>query len=347
MKILEAVREMPLRDAVGIFARYGILNADTLDEKRLKAARMALAKRFHSDTGSSTDEMSNINAAYDALKKGNTGGGYEDHTSPKPQPHYTKNPEDWRDLRNIENFFKQNAKPGAKKWGVENWDGHFFRQSFSVMATKEDFAEMAKKLQQWGAFFDIKTIFAVEVGTYEYLREAKQYLIWHDGKTYSAENAPIYDPDDYATFGSQTDYRFPDRFNAWIKSVTGNSDAKPTPVSSDWRVFGFNGQFFNDGAKFQGNDSLLMEAAKRAKAHFSGTGFDIAIWAQDRTLNPTKLRLIYFANHYYTPETTPSIDYEWGADEDDARPGAAKKFCDRAREILIREKKQKMRYSPH
>jgi len=70
MKLKELLNEAMSKDqAVATFARFGVRDALKYAAPQLKTLYLALAKKNHPDAGGSVERMTEINAAYDVLKK--------------------------------------------------------------------------------------------------------------------------------------------------------------------------------------------------------------------------------------------------------------------------------------
>ena len=200
---------MTLDVADTIFLKFGVPNASSLDQTKLRNYYIALVKKHHPDAGGNNDTMQYINAAYDVLKdspikKQTKNYGYGDAYQPhqKEYDDYDKSyntyqhqsnqrksasqnnrPTGWAQagwsggMPNSEHIYQENfndlnyckktaweisGKPPFDKdheYTFQNWDGNYFRGSFSVYATPEKLFEISKMLIKWDRFFKSVAVF--------------------------------------------------------------------------------------------------------------------------------------------------------------------------------------------
>ena len=168
--------------ATTIFAKYGIRNAAHLDKGQLRKYYMALVKRHHSDVGGNDEDMKWINAAYDVLKK----NAYDVLKSSTKSSEYDAGPNGWaqagwsggipftghisHETFGDLNFCKKTAweisgKPPFDKnheYTFRNWDGNFFRGSFSVYAVPEKLFDISKMMVEWDSWNHSAAVFVTQ-----------------------------------------------------------------------------------------------------------------------------------------------------------------------------------------
>jgi curved DNA-binding protein CbpA len=180
----EAVRgNLSRSEAIKIFSKAGVTDPGMLDGPALKSAWRKLAMDNHPDRGGEPAVIQDINAAYDVLKDTAGQGSGDEQRFWKPERPQKKPPvRNWGNLAWIEHYFAEETQgmEGVEKWTVENFDGYFFRLSFTIPGTKAMFPKMAEACRKWNisASYDCRAIF---VGNRELREQNKLLLIWLDG----------------------------------------------------------------------------------------------------------------------------------------------------------------------
>lgn len=172
---------LSLEDAVAIFNKYGVPNADALDADKLKSAWVGLSKKYHPDVSTHGKEaMQNINAAYDVLSS-ESGNKSTRHSSPTTHRTYSKPTTSTRPAWQTDpyamvssdepvkpdvNYYKKTAweisgKPTGKDdvYTFWNWDGYYFRGVFTVFTTPKHWYEVSNLLVEWDSSFRSKAVF--------------------------------------------------------------------------------------------------------------------------------------------------------------------------------------------
>lgn len=189
VKLLLMEEKMDINMANQIFASLGYPNASNMSKNELRNAWKELSAKHHPDKGGNVETMQNINAAYDFLK-----------TEPqKTMPSYNNFgvppwETDERAAFNVENpqrghigYYKKKAweisgKPASIKDNIYtfyNWDGYYFRNSFSVFTINDPnvWFEISNMLIEWDNFHRSVAVFVRQHEETDTL-----YLINHRGK---------------------------------------------------------------------------------------------------------------------------------------------------------------------
>ena len=195
--LLEA--KMTIQLANKIFADLGYKNASNMPKDELRTAWATLSTKYHPDKqGGNVEIMQDINSAYDVLKKAPASPIYSSIVPPWET--------DKRSAFSMENppvgdiqYYKKLAwelsgKPTPTddhKYTFSNWDGYYFRQSFTVYTTDnpEHWFEISKLLIEWDKFYRSVAVF-VNHTTYN---SNTLYLINHKGKKIIPPETYIHD----------------------------------------------------------------------------------------------------------------------------------------------------------
>lgn len=105
----------------------------------------------------------------------------------------------------------------------------------------------------------------------------------------------------YDTLSSDANYGSPSQSPA-----DPSNDADP----EKWMIYGFNGHFFNDGAKWTGGRDRFSAIIHAALAQFRGKDHVIALFVQNQTA-PGVLEMVYMNGRSFVSGDIPQIPYEW------------------------------------
>ena len=78
------LEKLNVPDAVNVFRRFGVENADQLSDEKLQGAYRKLAFKHHPDRGGNPQNMRDLNDAYNLLKTKQTGSSFDDWTHGTP-----------------------------------------------------------------------------------------------------------------------------------------------------------------------------------------------------------------------------------------------------------------------
>ena len=174
--------EMSQAEARQVFFINGV-DVSALDEKGLKSAYRKLMMTHHPDKGGDLDTAKQITAAYSALE-----GSSGPQATPRPsqaaqQPReasYTMDRPQFSHIDYVKWYFDQLSEGHpSQTWTVMNFDGHFFRNGFSIKGRADLFSKMASVLKQWDGHYECR---AVLVGTRSMLEKGTLLVINVDDK---------------------------------------------------------------------------------------------------------------------------------------------------------------------
>lgn len=233
--------EMSYQDAVEVFAQFGI-NVRNMDKDKIKQAHRRLIQKQHTDKGGSLETAQDLNAARDALIKGEQvpsgPRSYQRPTSsqtptwawaghaggmPPSSQIYREN---YRDLNYIKKRMWELSGKSKKEYTVQQFDGTFFRNIFTAFGSRKIFNEMAKAMKIWGESgnpYDTRAIFISE------RRGKKLYLVYLDGK-FLGDDPYVFTHDSF-NMNPANDQQFVrnlpgelDRVNQKLKTKAGRSE---------------------------------------------------------------------------------------------------------------------------
>lgn len=166
------------QDAVKVFAKFGI-DATKMSNIELTLRYKQLAKKMHPDRGGNTEDMQDINDAFDILKN-----HPEEDFAPTATSSDTPSKQDYTDIRYVKKKMAELAREsgGGREYTVWGFDGHFFRGCFTVMANETMFAEVGKAMAYWqsngGNPYKTKAVFVTNPNNHQEI-----ILIWLDGQS--------------------------------------------------------------------------------------------------------------------------------------------------------------------
>jgi hypothetical protein len=174
--------EMSQSEARQVFFMNGV-DTERMDKPALKSAYRKLMMKHHPDKGGDLDTAKQITAAYSALE-GSVGAQTADsHSQASPQPRsaaYSMDHPQFSHIDYVKWYFDQlSAGHPSQNWTVMNFDGHFFRNGFTIQGRADLFSKMASVLRQWDRHYDCR---AVMVGTRAMLEKGTLLVINVDGK---------------------------------------------------------------------------------------------------------------------------------------------------------------------
>lgn len=169
--LLEA--DMPIAKAYALFRSRGIDNIESISLEDATKAWKSVLKKIHTDvsTSSSTRDVQEWNDAFDSISKAKS----QKSTS---SPIVSLNKKDI-------NYYKEKAweisgKPAPTKENLYtfwNWDGMYFRGSFSVYTTPKHWFEVSELLVEWDNFYRSVAVFVSDKND-----PTLVYLVSHKGK---------------------------------------------------------------------------------------------------------------------------------------------------------------------
>jgi len=197
--------KMSREEAEQIFNKFGVKNVSSTPTDELTRIYKKLVKQHHPDIGGNTNDMKDINSAWDILKQSpeyvytnQTKSTYRQQQNTNQQNSKENNPWAWAghsggsdpntsfsDNEKNLNYVKKKAweisgKPEAiksNKYQFWNWDGNFFRGVFSVYAITNKLFEISQMMVNWDKCYKSKAVFFCKPN-----EKNKIYLINLDGK---------------------------------------------------------------------------------------------------------------------------------------------------------------------
>ncbi len=161
--------EMSEADARQVFFTNGV--DPHLSPDALKTAYRKLMMAHHPDRGGDLETAKSITSAYDTLKSlqrpfrsddGHTPSAAEPEAQPQGAGFSMDHPK-FSHIDYVKWYFEQlTAGQPSQAWSVMNFDGHFFRNSFTIRGNADLFPKMAEVMIQWDRHYDCA---AVMVGT--------------------------------------------------------------------------------------------------------------------------------------------------------------------------------------
>jgi hypothetical protein len=241
---LKEVREMPLDQAHAVFKKHGV-NTMGMSIDGIKGAHRKLMQKLHPDAGGKPGEAGEVNAAMDAIKKGGSGSTGSSGHYEAPDQGY-KHPARWaqaghsggmpnsdhisrHDFRDV-NFIKKTFHDKAQARGeavpkqehtIHQYDGNFFRHTFTTFGHKDDYPEMADAMRTWGSSgnpYHTKAVFASTKADPKGL-----HMIWANGKHV---NPPIRMEHDSFNLNPGNDQSFVNNLSHKIDRATETPEQK-------------------------------------------------------------------------------------------------------------------------
>lgn len=183
MRDLINLMEMSMAEAERVFTLLGV-DVQSLDDETLKKEYRKLLMKHHPDKGGKVETAQMITSAYDVLKgkPSIAQGGYRASTGPseRPQPRaaFSMDHPDFKNVDYVKYYFEQlTAGTPHQMWSVMNFDGRFFRNSFTIRGSYDLFPKMAKAMRVWDRHYDCRAVF---VTTEKMAREGIILLIYAD-----------------------------------------------------------------------------------------------------------------------------------------------------------------------
>jgi|WetSurSiteA1Bulk_404760.scaffolds.fasta_scaffold00002_61 hypothetical protein len=198
---LNLIEELSDDEAHNIFNKHGVNSRGKSPEELSKSYR-SLVFKIHPDRGGSLKDTKDVNAAWDRLKKGSSSGGSErksypsEHHRPRgsvstpewawagysgglpPSSHIYNN--DYRDLNFIKKRMWELSGKSKEEHTVHQFDGNYFRNTFTAYGNSNIHHHMAKAMLKWGAHgnpYNTKAIFVSKKSD-----PKKLHLVWANGK---------------------------------------------------------------------------------------------------------------------------------------------------------------------
>jgi len=162
LKSLIVLEKMSLGDAEKILIKYGIPNPMSMDKETLKKSVKQLALKHHPDRGGDTETMQLINAARDTLDDApSTPSSFNNRpASDIPQSEPAQNIQDVNYVKwkawDISGRPQETPENHYTFW---NWDGAYFRGSFSVYAIPSKLFEISNMMSMWDHYNASKAVF--------------------------------------------------------------------------------------------------------------------------------------------------------------------------------------------
>jgi curved DNA-binding protein CbpA len=169
---------MSRHEAESIFSKNGVSTAG-MSAVELKTARNNLAKKIHPDLGGDSERLKMVNAAYDVLKPNVAAmadkasrNAYRAAQADREADEYRKrkyakadakeHSKNFRDINFCKNYLNDlatNSGKPSKKYTVWNYDGNFFRGTFTVMGNSTTFSKMAETMKKWDSTYRSVAVF--------------------------------------------------------------------------------------------------------------------------------------------------------------------------------------------
>lgn len=166
--------EMNAGEAREVFFTLGV-NANGLAAADLKKAYRELMFKHHPDRGGDVEIAKKVSAAYDVLKDQPSG------SSPRePEPRKYETPKTFHNIDYVKQYFDEESKDApSQMWTVMNFDGYFFRGSWTVRGNHQLFTKMAEIMKIWDRFHSSE---AIMIGTKAMLEKGTLIVIDVRGK---------------------------------------------------------------------------------------------------------------------------------------------------------------------
>lgn len=170
--------EMSAREAKELFLKLGV-DPKGKDKDALRKAYRKLMMAHHPDKGGDVELAKQISQAFDILTSAphteapsrSSGGSQRAFSMDHPR---------FDNIDYVRWWFDQKTEGvETQKWWVMNFDGAFFRNSFTVSGNSEFFADMARIMPQWDRHYSSAAVLA---GTRSMLEAGNILLIGTHGR---------------------------------------------------------------------------------------------------------------------------------------------------------------------
>lgn len=152
------LEKMSPSDAIMVFKKFGVPDPLSLSKLELKDTWRELSKKHHPDTGGNDENMRAINSAYDILK--NMGQKKATSNWDWSGDAGSDNPRDINYVKRKAWDISGNPTPSKEnEYHIWNWDGQYFRGSFTVFAIPAKLYEISKMMTDWDDHFRSKAVF--------------------------------------------------------------------------------------------------------------------------------------------------------------------------------------------